>query len=31
MAVTDEKLKELLQPLMTSEGHTNENATLASR
>lgn len=30
MAVTDEKLKELLQPLMTSEGHTNENATLAS-
>lgn len=30
MAVKDDQLKELLVPLMTSEGHTNENATPAS-
>ena len=30
MAVQDEKLDELMAPLMTAEGHTNENATLAS-
>ena len=30
MAVKDEQLDALLAPLMTSEGHTNENATPAS-